>query len=135
MPSAGPRRVRVLVADDHELYRRSLCMLMGTQRGIEIVGEARNGAEALVLAELLKPEVILMDARMPLMDGVEATRRLKQAGAGHVVIGMSIDREDLWAREMKMAGAHAFLPKDRCAAELGATVGRYLDDRAGVAPA
>lgn len=70
--------IRLLIADDHHVVRRGLIFFLKTQQEIEIVGEAKNGQEAVKLAEELKPDVILMDLVMPVMDGIEATRQIKQ---------------------------------------------------------
>jgi DNA-binding NarL/FixJ family response regulator len=70
--------IRILIVDDHHVVRRGLVFFLKTQGNIEIVGEAKNGKEALELAEELKPDLVLMDLIMPVMDGIEATRKLKE---------------------------------------------------------
>src|SRR3954454_23922572 len=72
--------VRVLIADDQDLVRAGFAMILGNRDDLEVVGEAGDGVEAVALARSLKPDVILMDVRMPRMDGIEATRRLAEAG-------------------------------------------------------
>jgi DNA-binding NarL/FixJ family response regulator len=69
--------IRILVADDHNVVRRGLVFFLKTQENIEIIGEARNGQEAVQLAESVKPDLILMDLVMPVMDGIEATKAIK----------------------------------------------------------
>lgn len=69
--------IRVLIADDHHVVRRGLTFFLQTQKDIEIAGEASNGKEAIQLVERLQPDVVLMDLIMPIMDGIEATRRIK----------------------------------------------------------
>lgn len=69
--------IRVLIADDHHVVRRGLLFFLKTQKDIEVVGEAKNGIEAIELAESLQPDIILMDLVMPEMDGIQATRRIK----------------------------------------------------------
>lgn len=69
--------IRVLIADDHHVVRRGLIFFLQTQKDIEIAGEASNGKEAIQLVERLQPDVVLMDLIMPVMDGIEATRRIK----------------------------------------------------------
>jgi len=71
--------IRILIADDHHVVRRGLVFFLKTQKGLDIVGEAANGKEAVELAKSLKPDMILMDLVMPEMDGIEATRIIKQA--------------------------------------------------------
>jgi NarL family two-component system response regulator LiaR len=73
---ARPYPIRVLVADDHAIVRRGICALLATDPGIEVVGEARDGQEALAKAQALQPDVILMDLVMPGMDGLEATQQI-----------------------------------------------------------
>ncbi|MDP4171486.1 MAG: response regulator transcription factor [Bacillota bacterium] len=70
--------IRILIADDHHVVRRGLVFFLKTQHDIEIVGEAKNGKEAVDLAMELKPDIVLMDLIMPIMDGIEATRQIKQ---------------------------------------------------------
>jgi DNA-binding NarL/FixJ family response regulator len=70
--------IRILVADDHNVVRRGLVFFLKTQENIEIVGEARNGKEAVQMAQGLKPDLVLMDLVMPVMDGIEATRTIKK---------------------------------------------------------
>lgn len=70
--------IRVLIADDHHVVRRGLVFFLKTQKDIEIAGEAKNGQEAVELARALKPDIVLMDLVMPLMDGIEATRLIKK---------------------------------------------------------
>lgn len=71
------KMIRVLIADDHHVVRRGLLFFLKTQKDIEVVGEAKNGIEAIALAESIQPDIILMDLVMPEMDGIQATKRIK----------------------------------------------------------
>lgn len=71
--------IRVLIADDHHVVRRGLVFFLKTQKDIELIGEAANGEEAVQLVEKLSPDVVLMDLVMPVMDGIEATKKIKEA--------------------------------------------------------
>lgn len=106
--------IRVLVADDQHLVRTGLTMILNAQEGIEVVGEASNGREAVELARQLRPDVCLFDIRMPEMDGVEATRLLagpQVANPLAVVIITTFDLDEYVIGALK-AGARGFLLKD-----------------------
>ena len=100
---------RVLVADDQDLVRTGLKMILEAN-GIEVVGEAANGKRAVELAEALRPNVCLFDIRMPVMDGIEATRRLAPSGMAIIVI-TTFDLDEYVFAAIK-AGARGFLLKD-----------------------
>jgi len=100
---------RVLIVDDQERARRGLKALLATQPELEVVGEATDGEEAVRLAEALRPDVVLMDVRMPNMDGIEATRRIKKAHPEIRVIVLTM--YDTHRREALEAGADAFVLK------------------------
>lgn len=78
--------MRVLIADDHHVVRRGLLFFLKTQRDIEVVGEASNGKEAVELASKLTPDIVLMDLVMPVMDGIQATRKIKEKNPGIIVL-------------------------------------------------
>jgi DNA-binding NarL/FixJ family response regulator len=103
--------VRLLIADDHALFRESLRALLEA-RGIEVVGEARNGKEAIALATRLRPDIVLMDLAMPETDGLEATRQVVATlpGVRVVVLTASTEDEDLF--EALQAGAQGYLLKN-----------------------
>lgn len=103
------QRIRVLIADDRSRSRKGLRALLSTSPQLEVVGEAGNGAEAVELAEELLPDVILMDVRMPVMSGVEATQAIKHRWPDVRVIVLSMYRRHL--DEAKDAGADRFLEK------------------------
>jgi DNA-binding NarL/FixJ family response regulator len=106
--------IRVLVADDQDLVRTGLRLILGTLDGIEVVGEARDGREAVRLARELRPDVCLMDIRMPVLDGVEATRQLAGPGVEDPVAVVVITTFDLdeYVHGALSAGATGFLLKD-----------------------
>jgi len=108
--------IRVLLADDQRLLRDGLRIILGAEPDLEVVGEASNGHEAVELAERLAPDVILMDIRMPEMDGVEAARRL--AGAGLRVIMLTTYDEDRLVLDGIRAGAAGYLLKDQPAEQI-----------------
>jgi DNA-binding NarL/FixJ family response regulator len=112
------RRVRVLLADDHSVFAESLQILLSKDDRIDVVGWARDGDEAVELAESLQPDVVLMDIAMPVMDGVEATRRIREASPHiHVLIVTSSDIPGDIERAQE-AGASGFLTKRQSVAEL-----------------
>ncbi len=106
--------IRVLVADDQDLVRTGLRLILGTLDGLEVVGEARDGREAVRLARELRPDVCLMDIRMPVLDGVEATRQLAGPGVEDPIAVVVITTFDLdeYVHGALRAGATGFLLKD-----------------------
>jgi PAS domain S-box-containing protein len=130
-PVPGQRSVRVLVADDHRVVREGLITMLQEQPAIKVIGEAADGQQALDLTLRMKPEVVLMDISMPVLDGIEATRRITQALPGVRVIGLSMHvREDM-ARAMREAGAADYMSKDTASDHLIDTI---LQQAAAVAP-
>ena len=111
-PDGDARVIRVLIADDQALMRSGLRMLIDEQPDLETIGEAADGHDALAQARAHRPDVVLMDIRMPRLDGLEATRRLHQAGAPppRVVILTTFDLDD-YVYEALRAGATGFLLK------------------------
>ena len=106
--------IRVLVADDQEIIRTGLRMILDAQHGIEVVGEAADGSEAVALARQLRPDVCLFDIRMPVLDGIEATRRLAGPDVDQplaVVVITTFDLDEYVHGALK-AGARGFLLKD-----------------------
>ncbi|HYX88478.1 MAG TPA: response regulator transcription factor [Gaiellaceae bacterium] len=115
-------KIRVLIADDHRLFAEALEAILAAEQRIEVVGRADNGEQAVERALALKPDVILMDIAMPVMDGVEATKeiRSKSRTATVVILTGSNSREDV-ARSRE-AGAAAYVTKDRIASQLIETI-------------
>lgn len=105
-------KVRVLLADDHALFREGIRSLLEDQGDIEIVGEAEDGLEAIKLAAKLKPTVILMDINMPVVDGVEATRSILTDDEAIGIIILTMYPQDEYVFEALKAGAKAYLLKD-----------------------
>ena len=103
--------IRVLIADDHQLFAESLGLTLDLDDRVELVGTARNGKEAVRLADELRPDVILMDLEMPVLDGIEATRLVRRSlpGCHVVVLTASLAVED--AHRARKAGAAAYLTK------------------------
>jgi NarL family two-component system response regulator YdfI len=104
--------VRVLIADDHEVVREGLRMILEAEEGFIVVGEASDGLQAVELAAQLEPDVVLMDLRMPMMDGLEAIERIRAARPDSaIVILTTYNEDDLMVRGLR-AGARGFLLKD-----------------------
>jgi DNA-binding NarL/FixJ family response regulator len=114
--------IRILLADDQQLVRLGFRMVLETEPDLSVVGEAADGAEAVRLAAQLRPDVVLMDVRMPTMDGIEATRRIVEAGSGARIIVLTTFDLDEYAFGGLRAGASGFLLKDARPEELTAAV-------------
>jgi DNA-binding NarL/FixJ family response regulator len=108
-----PRRsqLRVLIADDTPEVRRELRMLLTLAGDIEIVGEAANGLEAIRLSDLLQPDALITDLEMPLMDGYEAVRQIKERQPSCRIVVLTIHNGEAEREKAKQAGADAFLVK------------------------
>jgi DNA-binding NarL/FixJ family response regulator len=128
--------IRVVVADDQALVRSGFTMLLSGESDIDVVGEASNGAEAVALAASEHPDVMLMDVRMPVMDGIEATRRIAgdpDLAATRVVILTTFDLDE-YVHDGLRAGASGFLLKDTLPADLINAVRVVADGDALIAP-
>jgi two-component system, NarL family, response regulator LiaR len=110
--------IRILVVDDHSVVRQGLKMFLGLDPELEIVGEAENGAEAVKMAAELKPDVVLMDMLMPVMDGIEATKAIRGSMPDTEVIALTSVLEDAAVVGAIKAGAIGYLLKDTQSDEL-----------------
>jgi DNA-binding NarL/FixJ family response regulator len=127
--------VRVLAADDQRVVREGLAMLLGLLPDVEVVGTAADGEEVLTLAAELRPDVILMDLRMPRMDGVEATRRLRERDPAVKVVVLTTYADDRSVLDALRAGALGYLTKDAGAAEIQQALHRVAGGQAALDPA
>ena len=128
-------KVRVLTADDQRVVREGLAMLLGLLPDVEVVGTAANGEEALAMAGELRPDVVLMDLRMPKVDGVEATRRLRASHPEIKVVVLTTYADDRSVIEALRAGALGYLTKDAGADEIREALQRVADGQASLDPA
>jgi DNA-binding NarL/FixJ family response regulator len=124
MPSTPPygRAVRILLADDHRLFAESLMALLSEDERVDVVGIAANGVEAVALTQDLKPDVVLMDLTMPVMDGLEATRRIRDLALGTQVLILTGTTEPVRTEEAAQAGASGYLQKEQGVEELRSVV-------------
>jgi DNA-binding NarL/FixJ family response regulator len=114
--------IRIVIAEDQALVRRGAAMLLSMEPDMEVVGQARNGVEAVELAQLLHPDVILMDLHMPLKGGVAATREITRDLPNTQVLVLTTLHDDETVFEAVRAGAHAYLLKDAAEDELLETI-------------
>jgi DNA-binding NarL/FixJ family response regulator len=113
-----PDRIRVLIADDHRLFGQALEAILATDDRLEVVGHAGDGSEAVQLALSVKPEVILMDISMPIMDGFQATKQIRKQRPHARVLILTGSNSRIDVDRAREAGAAGYVTKDRIAAEL-----------------
>ncbi|MFJ6382490.1 response regulator [Kitasatospora sp. NPDC092039] len=126
--------IRVLIVDDQPLVRRGLSLILSPDPAFEVVGEAEDGAQAVALAERLHPDVVVMDIRMPVLDGVAATEELARTLPGCRVLALSTFDMDEYVVAALRAGAYGFLPKDVSPEDLAAAIRTVHTGEAVVAP-
>src|SRR5205809_2216907 len=112
LPLRKAKIAQVVIADDHELARAGLCAMLTGQRGLEVVGEAANGREALALCRRLQPDLALIDVRMPEMDGLATCRSIKEECPATSVILITVYEKSEYLIEALKAGAAGFVLKD-----------------------
>jgi DNA-binding NarL/FixJ family response regulator len=125
----------VVLADDQRVVREGLATLLGLIPGIDVVGTAADGEEAIGLVVALAPDVVLMDLRMPRCDGVEATRRLRELGSPTRVVVLTTFADDRSVVDALRAGARGFLTKDAGAAEIERAIAAVVRGEAAIDPA
>ena len=112
MPANSSRKIRILIVDDMEPVRQGLRTILQLSEGFEVVGEACDGMEAVRAAESLKPEVVLMDLEMPVLGGLEATRRIKEQQPEMGIVILTIHGSDEVREQAATAGSDAFIEKE-----------------------
>jgi DNA-binding NarL/FixJ family response regulator len=134
-PDAGREPLRVIVADDQRVVREGLTLMLGLIDGIEPVGAAADGEEALAMVAAERPDVVLMDLRMPRLDGIEATRRLAETHPGIGVVALTTYADDETIVAALQAGARGYLTKDAGAEQIRGAVERVAAGEAAIDPA
>jgi DNA-binding NarL/FixJ family response regulator len=127
--------IRVLIADDQRVVREGLGMVLALMKDVEVVGAAADGAEAVTLAQAVRPDVVLMDLRMPRCNGVEATRRLRTEAPEVKVVVLTTYSDDRSVLEALRAGARGYLTKDASGEQIHEALRQVLDDHAVIDPA
>ena len=125
--------IRVLLADDHELVRSGFALMLTVEENVEVVGQVANGQDAVSHVLEHPVDVVLMDVQMPVMDGIEATRRITEAAETKVIILTTFDRDDYLFDALR-AGASGFLLKNASPEDLVAAVHAVVDGHALLAP-
>ena len=111
-------RIRVLIADDHNLFAQALQAILGTDERFEIVALAKDGKQAIELAESLEPDIVLMDIAMPVLDGFSATKQLRKAHPELPVLMITGSNSRVDVDKARTSGAAGYVTKDRIAGEL-----------------
>src|SRR4051812_39791555 len=132
--SAPPALIRVLVADDQELYRRGVEVVLSTEPDIQMVAEAADGAEAVQRAEECAPDVILMDIRMPKLDGIEAAKRIKELVPTSKIVMLTVSDEDTHLYDAIKAGAIGYLLKDLAIEEVPESIRKAYAGESLISP-
>jgi DNA-binding NarL/FixJ family response regulator len=127
--------IRVLLADDQRVVREGLATLLGLVEGVDVVGTAADGEEVVALVRELRPDVVLMDLRMPNCDGVEATRRLRDVDPDTRVLILTTYADDRSVIDALRAGARGYLTKDAGADEIRQALLQVVDGQAAIDPA
>ncbi|ANM30784.1 hypothetical protein ABI59_16170 [Acidobacteria bacterium Mor1] len=122
--------IQVLVVDDNEAFLDAVCAWIAEQPGLALRGTARNGADAVEAAERLRPDLVLMDAFMPDMDGFEATRQVKAVSGAPRIVMVSLYDDDAVRQQSRAVGADGFVPKTVLTERLPELLG-LLDESAG----
>ncbi|MFO0587417.1 MAG: response regulator transcription factor [Polyangiaceae bacterium] len=132
--TTAPDPIRVLIAEDHTIVRQGLIALLGTEHGIQIVGEAADGHEAVASTLRLKPHVVLMDLAMPGMNGVEATRAIKKDAPDTAVLILSMHAAEEHVRPAVRAGATGYLLKGSGLSDLVSAIRAVASGEAFLSP-
>lgn len=128
------KRIRILLADDHRLVRQGFRLILESQEEMEVVGEAGNGREVLEKAEMLQPDVVIMDVTMPELNGIEATRRMRTSAPHAHVLALSVHRDAVYVREIIRAGAEGYILKESADVELLAAVRAVSEGNSYLSP-
>ncbi len=126
------KQIRVMLADDHALFREGLAGIIASQADMQVVGEANDGLEAVVKAQELRPDLILMDVQMPGLDGIEATRRIKAALPQITVVMLTVRDDDEKLFQALKSGAQGYLLKDIRSREMLALLRGALNGEAAL---
>ena len=129
-----PKTITVLLADDHAIVRQGLSALLTTDGHFTMVGQARTGREAVEMARTLKPDVILMDIAMPVLNGLEATRQILAANPAAKVVILSAHTDDEYVERMTQAGVAGFLEKQTSAEILAKAICEVAAGKAFYSP-
>ncbi|HWO42582.1 MAG TPA: response regulator [Candidatus Eisenbacteria bacterium] len=133
LPQAAEERViRVALVDDHQMVRQGLRSVLEEYPELAVVGEAANGLEAIEIARKLEPDVVVMDLNLPIVNGIEATRRIMQERPSTIVIGLSFGSDAYVLKAMKAAGAVTCITKERAVEELYRTIKSSVELQAAI---
>ena len=133
-PGESAEPIRVLVVDDQELFRRGLTMLLASESGIEVVGEAGDGVEGTTLAEKVAPDVVLLDVRMPKRSGIEACLAIKESVPSAKIIMLTVSDEEADLYEAVKSGASGYLLKDSSIEEVAQAVRVVSEGQSLISP-
>ncbi len=128
------QKIRIMLVDDHAVVRSGLSAFLTVNPDLELVAEAENGEQAVIRANLTKPDVILMDLMMPVMDGVAATRAIKQQHPGIQIVALTSFQEDELVQNALKAGAVGYLMKNVSSRELAAAIRAAKDGKITLSP-
>lgn len=131
--SAGDA-IRVLICDDHALFRRGLTMVLQSEDGVEVVGEAEDGADAVAKAEELAPDVVLMDVRMPRLSGIEATKAIAEKVPTTKILMLTVSDEEDDLYDAIKAGATGYLLKEISIDEVAGAIQAVVNGQSLISP-